>query len=145
MMRRGWCVLFSFVLLTSRASAQDRSADDHAQGHEHQTAGETTWSTTLDANVFFGRNFQIRHFADTFAWESQNWLMFDAGRRVGPGRLAFHSMFSLERYTMERQGSPQLFQTGETYQGVPLVNYQHPHDLFMELGATYSLPRGRAT
>jgi hypothetical protein len=40
-------------------------------------------------------------------------------------------------------GSPQLFQTGESYQQVPYVNVQHPHDLFMGLGATYRIERPR--
>jgi hypothetical protein len=38
-------------------------------------------------------------------------------------------------------GSPQLFQTGESFRRVPLAGYQHPHDLIMGLGATYRLPR----
>ena len=33
-------------------------------------------------------------------------------------------------------GSPQVLQTGESYQQVPYVNVQHPHDLFMGLAAT---------
>ena len=44
---------------------------------------------------------------------------------------------------MHAHGSPQLFQTGESYQRQPLLNYQHPHDLVMELGATYERPLGR--
>jgi hypothetical protein len=36
-----------------------------------------------------------------------------------------------------------LLQTGETANGVdPLIDRQHPHDLFMELAATYSVPVG---
>ena len=42
-------------------------------------------------------------------------------------------------------GSPQLFQTGESYQMGPLIDRQHPHDLLMELGATYRLRASRAT
>src|SRR4030095_13684276 len=38
--------------------------------------------------------------------------------------------------------SPLLFQTGETYQGQPLIDRQHPHDLFMELSAQYTMPLG---
>jgi hypothetical protein len=38
-------------------------------------------------------------------------------------------------------GSPQLFQTGESWQQVPYVNVQHPHDLIMGLGATYRIER----
>ena len=47
------------------------------------------------------------------------------------------------RSRSKAQGSPQLFQTGESYQRTPLVNYQHPHDLLMGLGATYRLERPR--
>lgn len=40
---------------------------------------------------------------------------------------------------MGRDGYPLLLQTGETADGVtPLVDRQHPHDLFMELSATYT-------
>lgn len=74
--------------------------------------------------------------------ESQNWFMPMAFRRVGPGTLQLRGMFSLEPLTFSGQGSPQLFQTGETYRGLPLRDAQHPHDLFMELSATYTLPLG---
>jgi hypothetical protein len=33
-----------------------------------------------------------------------------------------------------------LFQTGETYHGEPLVDHQHPHNVFAELAALYTLP-----
>ena len=33
-----------------------------------------------------------------------------------------------------------LLQTGETYRGKPLHDRQHPHDVFMELGAMYERP-----
>lgn len=75
-------------------------------------------------------------------FESQNWFMPMAFRRVGPGTLQLRGMFSLEPLSFSGQGSPQLFQTGETYQGRPIRDAQHPHDLFMELSATYTLPLG---
>lgn len=78
--------------------------------------------------------------------ESQNWIMPMAFRRVGHGTLELRGMFSLEPLTFSPGGSPQLFQTGESYKGLPLVDKQHPHDLFMELSATYTVPLGeRAT
>jgi hypothetical protein len=40
---------------------------------------------------------------------------------------------------MGRRGYPLLLQTGETANGVtPLIDRQHPHDLFMELSGTYA-------
>jgi hypothetical protein len=47
-------------------------------------------------------------------------------------------MFSLEPFTLRDIGSPQVFQTGETFGGAPLIDYQHPHDLIMNLGAEFS-------
>ena len=79
-------------------------------------------------------------------FESQNWIMPMAFRRVGPGTLQLRGMFSLEGFTFPQGGSGQLFQTGETYRGQPIIDAQHPHDLFMELSATYTVPMGeRAT
>jgi hypothetical protein len=55
-------------------------------------------------------------------------------------------MFSLEPFSFPQGGSPLLFQTGETYRGRAIIDAQHPHDLFMELSGTYTVPIGeRAT
>ena len=44
---------------------------------------------------------------------------------------------------MGRDGYPLLLASGETANGVdPLIDRQHPHDLFMELSASYSVPIG---
>jgi hypothetical protein len=94
-----------------------------------------------DANVFFGYNYQEREFRDQSAWESQNWFMLHGTRPLGVGELRLETMFSLEPLTMQGIGSPQLFQTGESYQGGPLIDRQHPHDLFMELGGSYRTTR----
>jgi hypothetical protein len=75
-------------------------------------------------------------------FESQNWIMPMAFRRVGHGTLQLRAMFSFEPFTFSPGGSPQLFQTGESYKGQPLVDRQHPHDLFMELSASYTMPIG---
>lgn len=79
-------------------------------------------------------------------FESQNWIMPMAYRRVGAGTLQLRAMLSLEPLTFSGAGSPQLFQNGEVYQGEPIIDAQHPHDLFMELSAQYTVPLGeRAT
>lgn len=72
--------------------------------------------------------------------ESQNWLMLMAEANAGPGRLMLRGMFTAEPLTAPHGGFPQLFQTGETYRGYPIIDAQHPHDLFMELAAGYTLP-----
>jgi hypothetical protein len=74
---------------------------------------------------------------------SENWLMAMAHREAGKGGLMLLGMFSLDPWTVRPRGYPQLFQTGETFRGRPLVDAQHPHDLFMELAADYQYPLGR--
>jgi hypothetical protein len=72
--------------------------------------------------------------------EAQNWLMLMAERRLGPGRLMLRGMASAEPLTAPHGGFPQLFQSGETYRRRPVIDAQHPHDLFMELAASYTIP-----
>ena len=96
------------------------------------------WQWQMNGNVFAGGNYQYRKFTDFHAIESQNWVMLAAQRPWTGGELQFTSMLSFEPFTFKKIGSPQVFQTGETFDGVPLVDYQHPHDLFTNLGAWYS-------
>lgn len=69
--------------------------------------------------------------------ESVNWLMAMEQHRWGRGSILFREMFSAESLTSPHPGFPELFQTGETYHGQPLVDHQHPHNVFSEL-AFYS-------
>lgn len=71
---------------------------------------------------------------------SGNWFMPMASRRVGPGTLTIRSMFSLEPATVTQGRYPQLFQEGETWQGRPIRDGQHPHNAIMELGLLYQIP-----
>src|SRR4030095_6282542 len=73
-------------------------------------------------------------------FESANWFMPMAYHKLGKGTLQLRAMFSAEPFTFPPEGSPLLFQTGETYKGQPLIDKQHPHDLFMELSAQYTHP-----
>lgn len=73
-------------------------------------------------------------------FESMNWFMLMERRKLGKGTLMFRQMLSAEPLTAPHGGFPQLFQTGETYQGQPLVDKQHPHDVFGELSVTYTVP-----
>lgn len=64
----------------------------------------------------------------------QSMAMLTAQKDTGWGRVQLKSMMSLEPL-MSNRGYPNLFATGETAGGEPLVDRQHPHDLFMELAA----------
>ena len=76
---------------------------------------------------------------------SPNMAMVMGSRPSGGGRLGFRVMVSAETWTIGSRGYPLLLQTGETADGVhPLVDRQHPHDLFMEIAGTWSHSAGRA-
>jgi hypothetical protein len=69
-------------------------------------------------------------------------VMGMAQRPLGGGTLGFKAMLSPDPF-MGKSGYPLLLATGETADGqTPLVDRQHPHDLFMELAASYSRPLG---
>jgi hypothetical protein len=72
--------------------------------------------------------------------ESVNWGMLMEQHKVGSGTILLRQMFSAESLTSPHPGFPELFQTGETYHGEPLVDHQHPHNVFAELSALYTLP-----
>ena len=67
------------------------------------------------------------------------WMMFMGQRPVGKnGLFHFSTMFSFDAFTAQSGGFPLLFQTGEEYKGKPIVDRQHPHDLFAEIAVSYS-------
>ena len=72
-----------------------------------------------------------------------NWGMAAASRPLGGGQLQLRAMLSAEPWTIGSRGYPLLVQSGESYQGAPLHDRQHPHDLFMELAALYERPVAR--
>jgi hypothetical protein len=137
--------------------AQDAQAPLIPPASSSEGAAGRSWAWSFDANVFSGYNYQQRRFADFSAWESQNWFMAAGARRLGAGQLQLEAMLSLEPLTVgrlvfagdtnpqriEAGGSPQLYQTGESYHQAPLVNYQHPHDLIMTIGGAYRIERRR--
>jgi hypothetical protein len=71
---------------------------------------------------------------------SMNWAMLMASRKVDSGLFQARAMLSLEPATVTSNGYPLLLQTGESNDGVPLHDRQHPHDFWMELSALYQVP-----
>ena len=99
------------------------------------------WMTMLqgNANLIYDNQGGPRGDQQMF---STSMFMGMASRPLGDGTLGLRTMFSLDPL-MGPNGYPLLLQTGETADGVhPLVDRQHPHDLFMELAVTYSHPVG---
>jgi hypothetical protein len=108
--------------------------DDSPMHAHHVMAG--AWELMLHGAVFGMYDKQgSRRGDEQFA--SVNWGMLMATRELGGGRLQLRGMLSAEPWTVGANGYPLLLQTGESYQGRPLHDRQHPHDLFMELAAVY--------
>jgi hypothetical protein len=105
----------------------------------HKQSGD--WLLMFHYNAVVGVNSQGGPRGVT-KFESANWFMPMGYHKLGKGTVQLRGMFSFEPFTFPRGGSPLLFQTGETYKGQPLIDRQHPHDLFMELSAQYTLPLG---
>ena len=76
---------------------------------------------------------------------SANWGMLGAAHTLGRGAILFRTMVSLEPLTVTDRVYPLLFQSGETAHGKPIVDGQHPHDLFMELSIQYAHPISERT
>jgi hypothetical protein len=96
------------------------------------------WSTNLMLQAFVVDTQQTGPRGDDKLY-STNWAMFSAEHKAGArGAIQFDAMFSLEPATITGERYPLLFQTGETAYGKPIVDGQHPHNLFMALGFTYA-------
>jgi hypothetical protein len=96
------------------------------------------WMLMLHGQAFISQVIQSGPRGDD-KFFSTNWAMGMAQRPLGGGQLLLRSMLSLEPLTVGKK-YPELFQTGETINGQPIVDAQHPHDFFMELAAEYAHP-----
>lgn len=77
---------------------------------------------------------------------STNWGMLGAVHRLGSrGSIMLRTMLSLEPATITERRYPLLFQSGETAFGRPIVDGQHPHNLFMEIAVQYARSFGEAS
>ena len=97
------------------------------------------WATMIHgyASLIYDHQGGARGGNKTF---SESMFMGMAQRMVGDGTLTLRGMLSLDPL-MGKSGYPLLLQTGETADGIkPLIDRQHPHDLFMELAGVYSVP-----
>ncbi len=126
--------------MTREASGTSWQPDSAPMEGLHLPAG--AWSIMLHGNASLVYDDQggPRGATKTF---SQSMLMAMASRPAGDrGTLGLRAMLSLDP-AMGRRGYPLLFATGETADGRDeLVDRQHPHDLFMELSASYARDLG---
>jgi hypothetical protein len=105
-------------------------------GGIHGSYGEWMTMTHGFANLIYDHQGGPRGGSKTF---STSMLMVMAQRPAGEGTLGARAMISADPL-MGKRGYPLLLQTGEAANGAPLIDRQHPHDLFMELALSYSRP-----
>ena len=74
----------------------------------------------------------------------QSMAMATVGGSFAGGQWMARTMMSLEPL-MRHDGYPNLFASGEVAYGEPLVDRQHPHDLFMELAGRIDFDIGQRT
>jgi hypothetical protein len=100
------------------------------------------WMYMLHGNLFLrytNHDFSNKGSRGDDTFDAPNWLMFMGQRKAGSkGLFHFNTMLSLDPITEGGDGYPLLFQSGEAYKGKPLVDRQHPHDLFSELSVSYA-------
>jgi hypothetical protein len=109
-----------------------------------QPAEPPTWHVMQDAVVYGLFNHQGGPRGGD-ELRMPNWWMGMFERKVGSSTLTINTMLSLDAVTVGKKGYRELFQVGEAFEGEPLIDYQHPHDLFMQLAAVWRMPIGTQT
>jgi hypothetical protein len=122
--------------ISREASGTSWQPDSSPHGGVHAMAGD--WMLMGHAALNGVYDWQQGPRGDTDVFLS-GMLMGMAARHFDDGdALQFRAMLSPEPL-MGKSGYTLLLATGETANGTtPLVDRQHPHDLFMELSAAYS-------
>ena len=124
--------------MSREASGTAWQPDASPQEGIHATLGGWSAMTHGFVNLIYDDQGGPRGDTKTF---STSMLMAMAQRPLGEGTLGLRGMVSADPL-MGKSGYPLLLQTGESANGQPLIDRQHPHDLFIELSGSYSHPLG---
>jgi hypothetical protein len=132
----------TFVEQILRHAGSGTSAEPNSTPVPMLMKAKQKWALMFHANVFVLDEQQSSpRGGDKFF--STNWFMGMAQRPAGSGIFTARAMLSLEPATITGRQYPLLFQQGETAFGKPIADGQHPHNLFMEIAATYDLKLGQ--
>ncbi len=146
--RAAACFIVVAVSLTTRAvhaqsgnpTAQAADPQDHSQ-HQMMDMPSSGWGFMQDGVAYGLFNHQGGpRGGDEFTMTS--WWMGMLSRSMGSSSLDLTGMFSLDPVTAGVTGYGEIFQVGETADGRPLVDRQHPHDVFMQLSGAWRKPLG---
>jgi hypothetical protein len=131
-------LLVCAVLRPLAAGGQTPTPPDHTSHvaqdtHQHPAS---SWHFMQDGVVYGMFNHQSGPRGGTEN-TGPNWWMGMATGTAGRSQFTLTGMFSLDRVTAGEAGYRELFQGGETHDGEPIVDRQHPHDLVMQLSAVW--------
>lgn len=132
-------VVLAVLAVAMPAWAQDPPAHQHGQ-----MAAPRKWMLMQDGVVVAILNHQGGARGGT-EFVAPNWWMGMASRESGRQRITFTGMLSLDEVLVGRSGYRELFQAGESLDGVPIVDHQHPHDFLMQLAASWRYSLGSST
>jgi hypothetical protein len=125
-------LLYRTMMRTASGTAWQPTAAPMYMVHRE----ERGWDVMVHANVFGVAAVQGTRRGDA-ELVSMNSLMGMVSRDVGRARPGLRVMVSADPLTMGGDGYPLLLQTGETFEGKPIVDRQHPHDVIMEVAGTW--------
>src|SRR5512138_1042176 len=120
-----------------------RAAAQHDHAHMQMSTSQG-WQLMQDGVVWAMFNDQRSpRGGDEFV--VPNWWMLMATRNTSRGPVTLSGMLSLDPATVGADGYRELFQAGEAFEGRPIVDRQHPHDLFMQLAASWRINLSSST
>jgi len=125
------------VYLMNLASGSSRNPASWPMPMRMRQTG--SWSLMFMGQAFLMET-QQADFRGSDKFYSTNWSMGSAGHALAGGAFRAEAMLSLEPATVTGRRYAELFQTGETAYGHPIVDAQHPHDFLMSVGLHYVRP-----
>ena len=137
------CAVPSTAVLAQEDVPPDHSHMEMEMGDMKMDMG-TGWQFMQDGVIFAVLDHQGSARGGT-EFAAPNWWMGMADRNTSRGRFTFTTMLSLDPATVGKDGYGEIFQVGETLNGKPLVDRQHPHDFFMQIAAAWRVPVTSAT
>jgi hypothetical protein len=137
-------LLFSLLFSVQGLAQPPAAPAAPHQHHANPDPSASAWTFMQDGVVYGMFNHQGgRRGGDEF--NVPNWWMGMFSRDVGRSKVTLTTMLSLDPATVGKQGYREIFQVGEVFEGRPLIDHQHPHDLFMQLAAVWRTPLSDTT
>jgi hypothetical protein len=130
----GMSAMENSVGYLSSGTSIEPTATSEASSMVHGSLG--SWTVMFHANAFV-EDIQQSGPRGGDKFFSTNWMMPMLANKWGAHSLTLRTMLSIEPATVTDRRYPLLFQTGETAFGLPIVDGQHPHNLFMEIAGRY--------